>query len=51
MKDWFKKLWEAITYPFIAIGCMIGTSQEINEDGSWDKYWEKKNKRLEVHSK
>ena len=47
MKDWFKKLWENITYPFIAIGCIIGTSQEINEDGSWDKYWEKKNKRLE----
>ena len=45
MKERFKKILEAITYPFVAIACMVGTSQELNEDGAWDKYWARKNAR------
>lgn len=40
-----KKVWEAITYPFVAISVMLGTSQEINEDGRFDRYWERRNRR------
>jgi hypothetical protein len=42
-----KKLWEAITAPFIALAVLIGESKEINEDGSWDGYWERKNRKAE----
>ena len=43
-----KKIWEAIISPFVAIAVLIDESKRINEDGSWDKYWERKNrKRLE----
>ena len=41
----FKKIWEAITAPFISIAVLIDESKRINEDGSWDKYWEKKNRK------
>lgn len=30
-----KKIWEAITTPFIALIVHIGVSKEIDEDGSW----------------
>jgi rRNA processing protein Gar1 len=40
-----KKIFGAIAQPFVAVICLIGTSQEINEDGSWDKYWARKNRR------
>jgi hypothetical protein len=40
-----KKLWEAITAPFTALAVLIGESKEINEDGSWDKYWERRNRK------
>ena len=40
-----KKIWEAITFPFVAIAVHIGTSIELNEDGSWDQYHERKNRR------
>lgn len=46
-----KKLWKAITAPFIALAVLIGESKEINEDGSWDKYWECKNRKLEKKSR
>ena len=36
-----KSIFEAITALFVH----IGVSREINEDGSWDKYWERKNRR------
>lgn len=34
-----------IAEPFISIAVLIDESKRINEDGSWDKYWERKNKR------
>lgn len=47
MKKWFKKLWEAIIDPFVSVAVMVDESKRINEDGSWDKYWARKNNRLE----
>lgn len=40
-----KKIWETITFPFVALAVHIGTSIELNEDGSWDKHHERKNRR------
>lgn len=40
-----KKIWEAITTPFISIAVMIDESKRINEDGAWDAYWERKNRK------
>lgn len=41
----FAKIWDAITLPFVSIAVMIDESKRINEDGSWDKYWERKNRK------
>lgn len=38
-----KKIWEAITLPFVSVAVLIDESKRINEDGSWDSYWAKKN--------
>ena len=43
MKNFIKKLWNTITMPFVAIAVNIDESRRINEDGSWNKYWERKN--------
>lgn len=40
----FKRGLEAITMPFISIAVLIDESKRNNEDGSWNKYWERKNK-------
>lgn len=40
-----RKIFEAITTPFISVAVMIDESRRINEDGSWDKYNERKNNR------
>ncbi len=40
-----KKLWEAITYPFISISVLIDEERRQNVDGRYDKYWERKNAR------
>lgn len=45
MKKAVKKIFEAIASPFIALAVHIDESRRINEDGSWDKYWERKNRR------
>ncbi|MBR4296099.1 MAG: hypothetical protein IKT56_04585 [Clostridia bacterium] len=45
MKNKIKKLWDAICSPFIAMACFIDECKLANEDGSWDTYWAKKNKR------
>ena len=42
-----KKIWDAICAPFTAIACIIDESRLANEDGSWDGYWEKKNRKGE----
>ncbi len=36
MKKTFKKLYEMITAPFVALAVHIGTSREINEHDTWD---------------
>ena len=41
----FKKIWDAITAPFVSIAVLIDESKRINEDGSWDSYHEKKNRK------
>ena len=41
----FAKIWDAITLPFVSIAVMIDESKRINDDGSWDKYNEKRNNR------
>ena len=46
MKKMFKKVLEAITEPFVSIAVLIDESKRINEDGSWDKYHERKNQKL-----
>lgn len=44
-RNLFKHIFDAVTEPFTSVSVMIGVSREINEDGSWDKYWEKKNRQ------
>lgn len=43
-----KKLWNAIASPFIACAVLLDESRRINEDGSWDSYWAKKNCKVEL---
>lgn len=40
-----KNILTKIAEPFMAIAVLIDESKRINEDGSWDKYWERKNKK------
>ena len=40
-----KKLWDAITTPFISVAVMIDESKRLNLDGSWNKYHERKNRK------
>lgn len=45
-----RKIWMGIILPIeaiISVAVLIDESRRQNLDGSWDKYWEKKNKRLE----
>ena len=42
--NFLKKIWDRITEPFISVAVMIDESKRINEDGSWDKYHERKNR-------
>lgn len=48
MKKMIKKILDAITTPFISVACIIDESKRINEDGSWDAYWAKKNRKGET---
>lgn len=41
----FKRLWYRISDPFIYAAILIDESRRINEDGSWDKYWERKTRK------
>lgn len=41
-----KKFFEALILPFVSIAVMIDESRRINEDGSWDKYNARKNRKL-----
>lgn len=40
-----KKIWEAITMPFLSLAVGLDESRKQNLDGSWDKYWERKNRK------
>ena len=45
MKERVKRFFDAIISPFVSVACLIDESRRINEDGSWDKYWERKNRK------
>jgi len=45
MKRKLLRFFEAIALPFISVAVMIDESKRINEDGSWDKYHARRNKR------
>ena len=36
------------TNPFIFLAVLLDESRRINEGGSWDKYWAKKNCKAEL---
>ena len=40
-----KKMWNAISMPFVAVAVAIDESRRINEDGSWDKHNARRNRR------
>ena len=44
MKKFIANIWNAITMPFVSLAVLLDESRRINEDGSWDGYWAKKNK-------
>ena len=44
--NFFKKIWEAIRFPFEAMSVLIEGSREENLDGSYDKYWAKRNEKM-----
>lgn len=41
----FSDLWFRLTFNFNTIACMLDEERRINEDGRYDKYWERKNRR------
>ena len=40
-----RKIWDAVTAPFVSVAVLIDESKRINEDVSWDSYHAKRNKR------
>lgn len=40
-----RKIWDFITSPFISVAVFLDEEKRINEDGRYDKYWERKNRR------
>lgn len=40
-----RKIWEAISTPFVAVAVLIDESKRTNEDGSWDKYHARRNRK------
>ena len=45
MKKILQKAFDAVATPIVALIVHIGTSIEINENGSWDKHYERKNRK------
>lgn len=45
MKTLFSILFEAFVVPFAMMAILIDESRRINEDGSWDGYWARKNRK------
>lgn len=46
-----KRILYAITTPFISVAVLIDESRRLNLDGSYDKYWERKNRKERKHEK
>ena len=40
------KIWEIVTAPFTRLAVHLDESRRENLDGSWDKYWERKNLKM-----
>ena len=47
MKNILKKIFDAVAFPFVALAVHIDESMRINEDGSWDRYNRKKNRKAQ----
>ena len=45
MKKLIKKIVDLITMPFVSMAVLIDESRRINEDGSWDRYNERRNRK------
>ncbi len=45
MKKAFRMIWDFISCPFISVAVFLDEERRINEDGRYDKYWERKNRR------
>lgn len=45
MKNFITRIGDAISYPFSFFAALLEESRNLNEDGSWDKYWARKNCR------
>lgn len=41
-----KKIIDWVSYPFIAYSVLVDEERRQNLDGKYDKYWERKNKKL-----
>jgi hypothetical protein len=44
LKEIIAKVLDAITTPFASFAVGLDESRRINENGTWDKYWARKNK-------
>ena len=42
----FTAAWDKITEPFVSFAVLLDESRRENLDGSWDRYWEKKNRKM-----
>ena len=42
-----KKFFNAVKESFTALLVIVDESKNINEDGSWDEYWARKNRKAE----
>lgn len=42
-----KRFIENIAAPFIGFAVLIDESRRTNEDGTWDKYWERRARKNE----
>lgn len=40
-----RAIWDFITSPFISVAVFLDEERRINEDGRYDKYWARKNRR------
>ena len=50
MKNFIRNIWDAISFPFVSIAVAIDEDRVQNLDGSWDKYWAKKNHKAELRA-